>query len=634
MRTYPCLLALIFALVAPCGFCQSASPAPADASAATESAPVAAPEAAPAPEAEPAAAVSVVAPTPPPAPAAEAPAVEPETPAAPPAPAPDAPADVVIKEDAPAAPITLKHNDHSGKGTLSVDFPDEEIRNILRNVADLFELNLVIPDTLQGKTSIKLRDVSWRQIFQVVLAPVGYTYVEDGNIVKVVSNESLQQEPVSTEVFIINYAKAGDILPTLTSLVDPAVGGKIVVDARSNSLVITERPSRMNRIRPIIEQLDRATDQVMIESKFVEVSDRDVKNIGVNWASLSGYGVGIGGGGENGQFGTYDRTQGQDRTNGSNLSNNTANGTNASTTNTQTNGSNASNSVTSTNGAITSTATTAVTSAIGSTATSGTTGTVNETLNLLQGLTNTGNTARTLSAVFSADQFKLVLSALHTLDSTKVVSNPTIVTLNNTEATINVGEEDPIPKYSYNEQRGSFEVSGFDYKPIGVILKVTPQVNARGFIRLTLAPEVSQKNGTVSFGGAGGAEIPIIATRKATTQVSLKDGYTMGIGGLLTQSANTGQSKVPVLGSIPGLGRLFRSDNKNTVTTNLIIFITAKSISAEGAPVEQVFDPAQVRQLNMRRSDLPGYRDGSDPFVPEPAPAPETADGEKKTAKL
>src|SRR5450432_2483344 len=61
------------------------------------------------------------------------------------------------------------------KDTLSVDFPDEEIRTVLRNVADLFELNLVIPDTLQGKTSVKLRDVTWRQIFKVVLEPVGYT---------------------------------------------------------------------------------------------------------------------------------------------------------------------------------------------------------------------------------------------------------------------------------------------------------------------------------------------------------------------------------------------------------------------------------------------------------------------------
>lgn len=578
-----------------------------------------------------------------PAPAATPSPAVPVAPAVQPAAVPVAPAqpDVAIKDATPAhAAVATKGKDAFGKDTLSVDFPDEEISNILRNVADLFELNIVIPPALQGKASIKLRDVTWRQIFQNVLNPVGYTYIEDGNIIKIVSNDSLQQEPVSTEVFVINYARAADIQTTLLSLIDTAAGGKIVVDTRSNSLVITERPSRMNRIRPIIEQLDRATDQVMIESKFVEVTDRDVKNIGVNWSSLAGYNIGVGGGGENGSFGTFDRNRGQSASNGYNGTNGTTSGTTSGSSNgtsgTQSSGSNSSASVSSTNGtttAISSTGTNgSLTNTTTSSTTNGVTSDVSNSLNLLQSLTNTNDTSRTLSAVFSADQFKLVLSALQTLNNTKVVSNPTIVTLNNTEASINVGEERPIPRYSYNDQKGSFEVNGFDFKPIGVLLKVTPQVNARGFIKLTLSPEVSQPNGSVVFGGASGTEIPIIATRKATTQVSLKDGYTMGIGGLLTSNANKGQSKVPILGSLPLLGRLFRSDTKDTTTTNLIIFITAKSISADGAPVEQVFDSRRVRELGMKREDLPGYRDGSDPWIKDPPPDKD-AKGKAKTKK-
>ena len=535
--------------------------------------------------------------------------------------------DVTIKDTtASHAAVATKGKDSSGRDTLSVDFPEEDIANILRNVADLFELNIVIPPALQGKASIKLRDVTWRQIFQNVLQPVGYTYIEDGNIIKVINNESLLQEPVSTEVFIINYAKASDILPTLNSLVDAAAGGKIVVDTRSNSLVITERPSRMNRIRPIIEQLDRATDQVMIESKFVEVTDRDVKNIGVNWSSLANYHVSALGGGTNGQFGTISRDRSQNGSAGNNVNNTTSSGATGSSNNgtsaTQTSGSNNSSSITSTNGVGSSVSTTGVNGAITNTATSGTangvTNDVTNSLNLLQSLTNTDNTARTLSAVFSADQFSLILSALHTLDNTKIVSNPTIVTLNNTAATINVGESRPIPKYQYNQQTGGFEVNGFEYKDIGINLKVTPQVNARGYIKLLLDPEVSQSNGTETFGPA---KIPIIGIRKAHTEVSLRDGYTMGIGGLLSTNTNKGQSKVPILGSLPLLGRLFRSDTRASDTTNLIIFVTAKSISAEGAPVEKMFDSSRVRQLEMRREDLPGYRDGSDPFIKDPPPA-------------
>lgn len=545
-------------------------------------------------------------------------------PATPAATTPAAPADAKPAETK-ADDKSAKSKDSAGRDTLSVDFPDEDVRNILRNVADLFELNIIMPETLQGKATIKLRDVTWRQIFQSVLDPVGYTYVEDGNIIKIVSKDTLNEEPVTTDVFVINYARAADILPTISSLVD-TTKGKIVVDSRSNSLVITERPSRLSRIRPIIEQLDRATDQVMIESKFVEVTNSDVKNIGVNWSSLQQYRISAGP--FSGNF-TRTRTQAQNDGVSGNTSNagNTANGTNNQTTttsnNTQTTGSSTTGTVASNNGVITNSSTTGTNGAInngsgvdnsaGTTSTSQTT--LSSALSFLNNVANTGATTRDITSVFSADQFALVLSALQSTNDVKIVSNPTVVTLNNSEATINVGESDPIPNYAFNQQTGSFEVNGFTYKDIGIILKVTPQVNARGFIKLTLSPEVSQKQGTLQFGAA---QLPIIATRKAVTQVSLKDGYTMGIGGLLSTQSSKVITKVPVLGSIPVVGRLFRSDTKNEDVTNLIIFITAKTISADGAPVEQVFDSSRVRQLEMHREDLPGYRDGSSPFIADP----------------
>jgi type IV pilus assembly protein PilQ len=210
-----------------------------------------------------------------------------------------------------------------------------------------------------------------------------------------------------------------------------------------------------------------------------------------------------------------------------------------------------------------------------------------------------------------------VLSALQTLQSTKIISNPTIVTLNNTPAEIKVGQERPIPSYTYNTERGVYEVSGFTWKPLGIILRVTPQVNARGDIKLSVTPEVSQSNRDANFQGAS---IPIVESRTAQTTVSLKDGYTMGIGGLLQTASTNSGNKVPLLGDIPVVGRLFRSDSKNIEATNLIIFITAKTISASGAPVEQVFESERVRQLQMKREDLPGYRDGSNPFLPPTAP--------------
>lgn len=475
------------------------------------------------------------------------------------------------------------------KETLSVDFPNAEIRTILRNIADLFDLNLVIPETLEGRASLKLRDVTWKQIFDVLLSPVGFTYVTDGNIIKIVSVESLNVEPAETRIFILNYARAADIAPTVTSMIEPAKGGKLQVETRSNALVVTERPKRLEKVDEIIKKLDRATDQVMIETKFVEVTDRDIKNIGVNWASLNGYNL---------TAGPFNREYNRERTSENENSVETnqgrvnllgANGTIQGDPGT-TNGRLIDNTTGNTLLDLTSISDTLVNL---STATTGSTG------------------SRLTTAVFNAAEFNLVLSALKTQNETKLVSNPTVVTLNNQEALISIGEQFPVPSYTYNQERGTFEVSGFEYKDIGIIMKVTPQVNNAGLITLKVDPEVSSRTGTTTFGGSGGAEIPIISTRRTSTQVAIKDGFTMGLGGLIESTNTNGTTKVPLLGDIPGLGKLFRSSSKNDTKRNLIVFITAKILSPDGATYQDVFHQKTLEEMKLQDSDIPGPRVGS-----------------------
>ena len=456
--------------------------------------------------------------------------------------------------------------------TISVDFPDEDVRTIILSVAELYELNVVIPDTLVGKTTLKLRNVSWRQVFDVVLEPIGFTYIEDRNIIKVKSRSDLLQEPVDTRVFVINYAEAGQLQGSISPLVDAASGGRIQVDARSNALVITERPSRMNNIQEIIERLDRPTAQVMIESKFIEVTRRDAKNIGVNWASLGGYGV---------SAGPFDREYTRDSQNTNNVSNN-ANSTSSSTN----------------------TSTITIPGGFSSTGTT-TSGTV---IDSIASSINNVATGRLDTALFSADSFSLVLSFLQSDNNVNLVSNPTVVTLNNTPALINIGEEFPVPEYTYNAEQGTFEVSGFTYKPIGIILNVTPQVNSAGFINLNIAPEISSRSGTVNFGGAAGAEIPIISTRKTRSTVTIKDGFTLAIGGLIEKSTVKTASKVPVLGSIPLLGRAFSSSSDSDDTRNLIVFITAKTLNPDGSTYRDVFSPRTLHEMGVQIADVPGYQ--------------------------
>ncbi len=441
--------------------------------------------------------------------------------------------------------------------TISVDFPDEDVRTILRNVADLFDLNVVIPDTLQGRTSIKLRNITWRQVYEVVLEPLGFTYVEDRNIIRIKSIEDLVTEPVDTRVFILNYAQAGEIQGSISPLIDPAAGGRIQVDARSNALVITERPSRMNKIQEIIDSLDRVTDQVMIESKFIEVSKGDLKDIGVDWAYinendgdlLGGDGAGSG----NPGF--------------------------ASSPNT-------------------------LPASGGSGEVIGGQDTVNDGLgNIVSGGASGG-----LVAVFSSSQFAATLTAIQTENRSKLVSNPTVVVMNNQKAVFQVGQDYPIREFSVNDQTGQLETGELEYRFVGIELDVTPTVNAAGMITLDVNPVVSELGDTVQTQVSGSIlEDQIFLKRDAKTQVTIKDGYTIALGGLTREVEDDDESKVPLLGDLPYLGQLFRHDVTTQTSTNLIIFLTAKTLNPDGSTYKDVIDPRQLEAMELTPSQIPGY---------------------------
>jgi type IV pilus assembly protein PilQ len=445
----------------------------------------------------------------------------------------------------------------SEEETISVDFPDEDVRTILRNVADLFDLNVVIPDSLQGRTSVKLRNITWRQVFEVVLKQQNYTYVEDRNIIEIISIEELTTEPVDTRVFVVNYARAEELQASIAPLIDSAAGGRIQVDVRSNALVITERPSRMNKIQEIIERLDKATDQVMIESKFIEVTNTDIRNVGVDWTSLSGYGVSAG-----------EMTREWSRTRG-----------NENTTTTTTSNSDGFNS---TKGLV-----------------------FDESEGVVDVAKSLSGTSRLDSAVFSADEFRVVLSALEQKDDVKLVSNPTVVTLDNTQAKISIGERYPIPTYTFNAETGQRQLDEIEYEDIGINLDVTPQVNSAGFINLKILPEVSSSD---RFALVEGTQIPIIDSRRTETTIMIKDGYTLAIGGLAENRIADRGSKVPILGDLPGIGRFFSSESDEIYQRNLIIFITAKTLNPDGSTYRDIIDPRVLNRMGVTPADVPGYQ--------------------------
>jgi type II secretory pathway component GspD/PulD (secretin) len=163
------------------------------------------------------------------------------------------------------------------------------------------------------------------------------------------------------------------------------------------------------------------------------------------------------------------------------------------------------------------------------------------------------------------DKFRGVINALITDNKADLLANPRITVLNNEKANIEISEKFPYQQYSGRDQFGNPQYST-EFLDIGIILAVTPSIK-EDIVTLDLAPQVSYTAGE-------NAGIPIQALRKATTKVNVRNGKTIVIGGLLSNKKGKTAYKVPILGSIPLLGRLFRSDKDTIDKVELVIFVT------------------------------------------------------------
>ena len=170
-----------------------------------------------------------------------------------------------------------------------------------------------------------------------------------------------------------------------------------------------------------------------------------------------------------------------------------------------------------------------------------------------------------------------------------MVSNPRIVVLNNQTAKVQVGEQIGIPSFERNETSGSFEVTGFTMRDTGVVMNVTPHINSADEILVDLKPEVSSFVGYQAVSASLSA--PRFTITTAATQVLIRDGETIAIGGLLTDAATSSEDKIPFLGDIPGIGKLFRSKRQTAGSGNnkieTLFFVTVSIVDSEGQPQKQ-----------------------------------------------
>jgi type II secretory pathway component GspD/PulD (secretin) len=174
------------------------------------------------------------------------------------------------------------------------------------------------------------------------------------------------------------------------------------------------------------------------------------------------------------------------------------------------------------------------------------------------------------------------------------------MTMENEEATVVIAENRPFIT-SRQESEANIDYSNFEYKDVGVTLKVTPLINNQGWIKLNLYQEVSRIDPNIDFN----SETPITRKRTTETTVSVKDGETVVISGLMENRSSDSQTKVPLLGDIPGLGYLFKSTQDQLAKTNLMVFITPRVVQT--AQDAQTIAYSKTKDLNRFRFGPEGH---------------------------
>jgi type II secretory pathway component GspD/PulD (secretin) len=415
----------------------------------------------------------------------------------------------------------------SAAGSRAREFEGTELGTVLRLLARQAKINLIISDKVLATPStvtIRLEDKTALDTIKIIAQQKGllFTQVEGDYFVKDPSERAA--EPTESDFYTFSYASAAKSLP----LVEGQLGARIKpqIDERTNTIYYSEFKSNIDKIRLFMRQIDKPTRQVMIEARLVEVNANPKQSYGINWGGVVG-----------------SSTQPQTFRYGASLPRSPTTGL----------------------------------TTVGFTPTGG--AQLNDFVQ--SGAPNNflGNIASQLT-ILSIPQMSATLRLLNEDSDAEFLANPRIVTANNLEATIKIVRKQPVPRLNFNEQTATAVFSGFEDKVFGNTLIVRPTINKDNFITMSVKPEISNKVGdqTFIFGGAS-VSSPIIDTRSLESNVLIKSGCTLAVGGLLQDEVGKQRTKVPVLGDIPILGYLFQEHLNARTKRNLLIFITPTIIA-------------------------------------------------------
>ena len=451
---------------------------------------------------------------------------------------------------------------------VSFNFQSIDVRSVLQVIADFTGLNIITSDTVQGSLTLRLKDIPWDQALDIILQTKGLDMRKNGNVVLIAPREELalkekQQfesaaqisdlEPLQTEMFQLNYAKAQDILNLVSSNQRTTQGGSqggqgsilsrrgvATLDPRSNILFVQDTPSRLEEVRRIIRQIDVSVRQVLIEARIVIASDKFSRQLGVRFGQQTGFTFNRGrySVGSTGSL----NTQPVVRTEGDRI---------VRETRTPTPFEIASPTV----------------------APFGYPGYSDPpALNINLPVANAaGQLAMTLINLGSGNLINLELTALEAENRGKVVSSPRVITADNQKAHIEQGTEIP-----YVTPGSANAPATVQFKKAVLLLSVTPQITPDNRIIMTVEVRKDSVGQFVQLGG--GFQVPSIDTKNVTTQIAVNNGDKAVIGGIYEETIRNDVDKVPYLGDIPLFGYLFKQTGRSSDKTELLIFLTPRIV--------------------------------------------------------
>jgi type IV pilus assembly protein PilQ len=443
---------------------------------------------------------------------------------------------------------------YTGK-PVTFNFQDVPVRTVLQLIAEESNLNIVAADTVSGNVTLRLINVPWDQALEIVLRAKGLDKRRDGNVIWVAPQAELAtyEQAINTarinlenscelvtEYIPINYGNAEDIADLLTEDTKQGQGaggqqtgagaaqqrgflsqrGSVSFDTRTNTLLVVDCPKQVAEIRTLLATIDRPVDQVLIEARVVIADENFARDLGSRFGVINPDAV-------NGGFNVI----------GSSVDNNidTANSYDGTGY-----------------------------------------GTIVDGFMTDLAVSNPAGTIA-FSILRASSMLNMELSAMEVDGRGEIVSNPRVITSNQREAIIRQGDEigyiTTQPNAGANGSAGGVQTSTVQFKDALLELKVTPTITSDGRVYLSLE---LKKDDVKSFISTSAGQVPSFSKRSVSTAVLIDNGQTVVIGGVYEFKSRDDATKVPWLGDVPFLGRLFKKTGKQHSKAELLIFVTPR----------------------------------------------------------